>query len=256
MSRKKDLTGKRFGKLTVVSYAFNRETLSGAKMHYWNCLCDCGNEKIVLETALKNGYTKSCGCHRKEVLHNIKSNNLTGQRFGKLVALEYLFTDKSRHNVWLCKCDCGKTKEVPSDLLITGHTRSCGCIGSSLGEAIIEETLDELGLSYKREVEFEDQVTEKGGKMRFDFGIYQKEKLLLLIEFQGEQHYNHMKDSFGDYQRTVTDPAKKIYCKEKNIPLVEIKFSDDVKYSIYDMLFSEAYSHVNSVPSSNIFEKV
>ena len=62
---KKDLTGMRFGKLTVTSE--NPEPYispKGIKFRRWNCKCDCGKELIVLQNALtakKNG-TVSCGC--------------------------------------------------------------------------------------------------------------------------------------------------------------------------------------------------
>ena len=56
-----DLTGKRFGRLIVISRAKN--SASGKPM--WNCLCDCGAEKVIGGSALMNG-TKSCGCYRKE----------------------------------------------------------------------------------------------------------------------------------------------------------------------------------------------
>lgn len=52
-----DLTGKRFGNLTVVSYANN---------YKWNCLCDCGANKIIRGGDLQSGKTKSCGCLKKE----------------------------------------------------------------------------------------------------------------------------------------------------------------------------------------------
>jgi hypothetical protein len=58
-----DLTGKRFGKLTVVSFAYMRGTRS-----YWNCICDCGNEKIAGIDHLKNGDIVSCGCVQKSTL--------------------------------------------------------------------------------------------------------------------------------------------------------------------------------------------
>jgi len=51
--------------------------------------------------------------------------DLTGQRFGRLVALKYL--GKSR---WLCKCDCGNKKPVYARELRSGDTRSCGCLRS------------------------------------------------------------------------------------------------------------------------------
>lgn len=57
-SRKKlDLTGQRFGKLTVLRPAENvgRRTA-------WLCQCDCGNQAVVLTHRLREGRTKSCGC--------------------------------------------------------------------------------------------------------------------------------------------------------------------------------------------------
>lgn len=57
-----DLTGRRFGRLTVLSRAENR---NGAT--YWNCLCDCGNKKTVRASHLKSNETVSCGCYREEV---------------------------------------------------------------------------------------------------------------------------------------------------------------------------------------------
>lgn len=63
MSRKIicDLTGQRYGLLTVVDRAPNQ----GMKVA-WNCICDCGNKKVVQTFNLIFGYTKSCGCYRKE----------------------------------------------------------------------------------------------------------------------------------------------------------------------------------------------
>lgn len=53
-----DLTGKRFGKLTVL----NRETNEPRKHARWRCKCDCGNEVIVLSHSLIGGGQRSCGC--------------------------------------------------------------------------------------------------------------------------------------------------------------------------------------------------
>ena len=61
-----DLTGKRFGRLTVVSRAENSK--SGKTR--WHCKCDCGNECVVHGDSLKSGNTKSCGCVRREYNHN------------------------------------------------------------------------------------------------------------------------------------------------------------------------------------------
>lgn len=52
-----DLTGQRFGKLTVLERTENIGTSAG-----WRCRCDCGKETVVRTASLRSGGTKSCGC--------------------------------------------------------------------------------------------------------------------------------------------------------------------------------------------------
>lgn len=52
--------------------------------------------------------------------------DLTGQRFGRLIAVEYGY-DQGKVLKWLCKCDCGNIKIVPTSYLRSGDTKSCGC---------------------------------------------------------------------------------------------------------------------------------
>lgn len=59
-----DLTGQRYGRLTVISRAEN----IGSRTR-WNCRCDCGNVKIVSANELTNGMVQSCGCLYAET-HN------------------------------------------------------------------------------------------------------------------------------------------------------------------------------------------
>lgn len=65
----KDLTGQRFGKLTVIKKIESKRNSSDRSV-LWLCKCDCGNETIVRGSSLRNGNTKSCGCLRKEILNN------------------------------------------------------------------------------------------------------------------------------------------------------------------------------------------
>ena len=70
-----DLTGKRFGKLTVIERVNNDK--NGNLM--WLCLCDCGNKKIVGGRHLSSNATKSCGCEQQS-----HSNYRHGQRHTRL----------------------------------------------------------------------------------------------------------------------------------------------------------------------------
>lgn len=54
--------------------------------------------------------------------------DLKGQRFGKLVASEIVGSKKHSGYLWKCKCDCGNTHLVYSSKLISGRTKSCGCL--------------------------------------------------------------------------------------------------------------------------------
>lgn len=53
--------------------------------------------------------------------------DLTNQRFGRLVAIVRSLS-KHGHAYWLCKCDCGKEKEIMGGSLTKGLTKSCGCL--------------------------------------------------------------------------------------------------------------------------------
>lgn len=54
--------------------------------------------------------------------------DLTGKRYGRLVCLKDSGRDKNRKVLWLCKCDCGNKTVVPVGNLISGNTKSCGCL--------------------------------------------------------------------------------------------------------------------------------
>ena len=62
MSKINDLTGKKFGKLTVIKYYGSNKY----KRALWLCKCDCGNIKVIVGNSLISGLTISCGCYNKE----------------------------------------------------------------------------------------------------------------------------------------------------------------------------------------------
>ena len=59
-----------------------------------------------------------------------KFNNLTGRVFDRLTVIKYGGKNKFRQIVWQCQCSCeNNIIDVPSHSLLSGHTRSCGCLG-------------------------------------------------------------------------------------------------------------------------------
>lgn len=66
MNRKiDDLTGLKFGKLTVLYENGRYVSPNGKKRVLWLCMCECGNTKTAMGHDLKNGRVKSCGCLKK-----------------------------------------------------------------------------------------------------------------------------------------------------------------------------------------------
>lgn len=71
-----NLVGQKFGLLNIIS--LNR--ISGCS--YWDCICDCGNKRVVSVGDLRNGHTKSCGCLRSTKPGNFR-HGMTDNHFHK-----------------------------------------------------------------------------------------------------------------------------------------------------------------------------
>jgi hypothetical protein len=72
MGKQIDLTGQRFGRLTVISFS----KLNKHRQSLWLCRCDCGNEIVTRSMCLVHGKTHSCGCFQKEGI--VKRNTTHG----------------------------------------------------------------------------------------------------------------------------------------------------------------------------------
>jgi 5-methylcytosine-specific restriction endonuclease McrA len=122
----KDLTGQRFGSLTVI------ERVKDRKYTTWKCLCECGRYTDVIASNLK--CTKSCGCKQYSVLAEKYTKNEIGKRFVKLVAVEKIIRPRINNGkkngnyvCYRCICDCGKETVVWGAHLRNGSIVSCGC---------------------------------------------------------------------------------------------------------------------------------
>lgn len=114
-----NLVDMKFGKLLVIKKTTN---IIGKNREYgaWECLCDCGNIKIVSTYHLNRGSVKSCGC-----LYDIYGKSLfPGEIFTRLTTVSY----NKINGKWLCKCICNNMVNVKTDVLNSGNTKSCGCL--------------------------------------------------------------------------------------------------------------------------------
>lgn len=84
-----------------------------------------------------------------------KRIDLTSQRFGRLLVLDYVFHDKHGGAWWKCRCDCGTVKAISSSHLRSGSSKSCGCyhkekLRLKKGEAVFNRVYNDYYQSAKR----------------------------------------------------------------------------------------------------------
>lgn len=113
--------GYRVGRLTVVDKTNERK----GGYTVWRCKCDCGNEILLDTRYLQRGTIQDCGCITK-----LKpgQRDITGLRFGKLIAVEPVEGKSANGTLWRCKCDCGGEVVAPLGQLTSGYRKSCGCL--------------------------------------------------------------------------------------------------------------------------------
>jgi len=185
-----DLTGRIFERWTVV----NQAPTNKHREIMWDCLCSCGNKKVIRGFTLKNGMSKSCGCLSRERTHIARFIDLTGKTFGRLTAISRAPDDKHKNTMWNCKCVCGIERIVVGYGLKSNRTKSCGCLNDenrkrngkdhpNYGKKATEETKHKMSLS----------------KIGFRHSEESKRKMSLLQT--GENHPNWKGGITPEYRR-------------------------------------------------------
>lgn len=191
---------------------------------------------------------KYFGCSNDTISRRLKENNiqphkfyedLTGQVIGKLTVIKK--SEKSNRRLyWDCECACGKHIIVKGDHLRQRNQLSCGCL-SSKGEEEIAQILRDNDIQFITQYKFNDFISEYNNiPYRFDFAIFENQKLLYLIEFDGEYHFHFQPSSQWNTEkaflhRQELDMKKNEYCKKHNIPLIRIPYTIRNNITINDL---------------------
>ena len=114
------------------------ENHKGKKRYLWRCKCVCcGEERDVYSDSIDKALCKSRKKENKKLLEKFKKEkktipvpdfmeDITGQRYGKLIAIGYVGTILGKH-YWLFQCDCGTIKVIRMCGVLSGAVVSCGC---------------------------------------------------------------------------------------------------------------------------------
>lgn len=110
MGRYQDLTGQKFGRLTVIKRAENHRTPSGSIAAQWLCMCDCGNPNPVIVTTsnLRRNNTMSCGCYQKKIASQANKKHNVYDLSGEY-GIGYL--SNTNEQFYFDKCDYDKIKD-------------------------------------------------------------------------------------------------------------------------------------------------
>lgn len=243
-----DLIGKTFGRWKVLEKSPIRS--SDNRIQYLcECSCEAHTRRLVVGKTLKNGSSKSCGCLRRERSSIANKGNthgksnaqdLTGKRFGDLIALKKLDTKKNGSWEWKCQCVCGNTVISNTRDLNAGRKTRCNVCSltatTSKGEEKIIQLLTDNNLPFEREKTFESCCfLETNQLAKFDFFVDEK----YIIEYDGEQHFKISDSSvWNDKVSTLKqrDQFKNQWCKENNIPLIRIPYTHYEDLCIDDLI--------------------
>ncbi len=137
---KVDLTGRKFGSLTVIRYS---ETKKGNK-RTWECICDCGNTAYYESYWLTGGRVLTCGCGKRTLF--------VGSTLGALTILEVISNPNGRDK-YKCVCSCGNHRTVTSDYLYRSKYPVCpSCDSENRSIKTRKQKLKESGFSEKARV--------------------------------------------------------------------------------------------------------
>lgn len=135
--KKSDLTGRRYGMLTVSGPTGQREN----GYIVWLCRCECGGEILLDTRCLQRGTVTDCGYITK-----VKpgQRDVSGRRFGQLTALEPTGETVRGSAVRCCRYDCGGEIHASLHQLTADCRKSCNCLGHPARKAFIGKRFGRL----------------------------------------------------------------------------------------------------------------
>jgi hypothetical protein len=139
----------------------------------------------------------------------------------------------SNKKVWW-KCHVCKNEWFTTINSRTGKTKTgCPKCASSKGEKILKDYLDYNNIEYMTQYKFKDCKNIR--PLPFDFSIFYNNKLVMVIEYDGELHYRPYHKMKNSYEKLIyrqnNDAIKTKYCEDNNIKLLRIPYWDKNKIS-------------------------
>lgn len=171
------------------------EDLGGRHKQYRVRCVLCGKEYQLLAQHI--GVRVSC----KKCNETLRYENLAGQRFGRLIAVEHI-DNKSRSPLWRCKCDCGEYVNVRAANL-KNNTYSCGCLKKELnlnGFGNRKNASIELGVIHKHPLYaiWQGIISRCYKKYNNRYKYYGARGIKVCDRWQGNGGFEHFVNDMGE----------------------------------------------------------
>lgn len=234
------MIGNTYGDMFVIRRATPEETTwKSHSTPLWVKCKKCGHEWSARKGDIEK--EKQCPYCNKIGGRGHFAQDFIGRRFGYLTVINYDRENTLSHgngngraSYWLCQCDCGNVVSVRKAHLLGENgkspTISCGCATRSSGEIYTQNALEELHLNYNIEV----VVPECHKWSPFDIEVlYPDGRRMCFFECDGEQHFQYTprfhEDEAEFIHQQEIDNIKNIWCKENNVPLFRIPYTEYTK---------------------------
>lgn len=203
-----DLTGRTFGRLTVIRPARPSEGRKGRTCLV--CLCSCGRETVVELSHLKSGHTKSCGCWRQDFARERLKKAEKGERFGRLTVLEAVTLPNGSEPYWKCRCDCGREVLCKKEYLLSGSTKSCGCLGDETRRKNMQKAIHFVKGTCIEKIAARREGSRNTSGHR---GVYRREnnRWRASIGFQGKNYNLGTFEHYEDAVKARLDAEARLY---------------------------------------------
>lgn len=186
----------------------------------------CGTEWDITPDKFLNQNRKCPKCYGHFLKGHQQFENDINTKYGDRYSILGEYVNSKTH--LLVRCNrCNIEWMITPDNLLRGY--GCPACNVSKGEDKIKEFLNKENIKFKFQYTFKDLYGEYGKPLRFDFAIFQNNKLKCLIEYDGKLHYElggiQTQEKF-DLQKSY-DEKKNRYCENNNIQLYRIPYWDE-----------------------------
>ena len=190
----------------------------------WNKCKNCdGHKDCGMDSPIS--HTLSRAPNREDI---VTANEV----YGDLRAIGFAYNAK-RHNYWEFMCTkCGATFfRLPTNVKDFDNCHCMACSGERYkGEKVIRELLEKAHAPFQKQYKFDD--CRNKNPLPFDFAILNPitNKPVVLIEYDGEQHFKFIPAWHGDEEgfklQQIRDKIKTDYCIANHIPLIRIPYTE------------------------------